>query len=121
MKANSVPSLFEFEEEYIEAIFGNRQNAMILFDSVREGAHHDAFAQASKDAKGKILFSRSGVTGGIQERLAEFIGVTAADMPTLRLINPAEDMKKFQYSGDLATVTAENIVAFYNDFAAGTL
>lgn len=97
LQANSVPSLFEFEEDYIEAIFGNRQSAMILFDSAREGSHHDAFAQASKDLKGQILFSRSGVTGGIQERLAEFIGVTAADMPTLRIINPGEEMRKFNY------------------------
>lgn len=43
LKANSVPTLFEFAEDYIESIFGNRQNAMILFDSGREGAHHEAF------------------------------------------------------------------------------
>lgn len=50
--ANSVPSLFEFAEDYIEPIFGNKQDALILFDSAREGSHHEAFAQASKDAKG---------------------------------------------------------------------
>lgn len=95
LKANSVPTLFEFAEEYIESIFGNRQNAMILFDTEREGAHHDAFKQASKDLKGQILFTTSGVKGGIQERLAEFIGVTEADLPSLRIVNPEAEMKKF--------------------------
>jgi len=121
LNANSVPTLFEFEEEYIEAIFGNKQNAVILFDTAREGSHHEAFAQASKDAQGKILFSTSGVKGGIQERLAEFIGVTEADLPTLRLINPEAEMRKFQYSGDIASLTSANVVDWVNDFMAGNL
>jgi protein disulfide-isomerase A1 len=121
LNSNSVPSLFEFEEEYIEAIFGNKQNALILFDTAREGSHHEAFAQASKDAKGKILFSTSGVAGGIQERLAEFIGVTEADCPTLRLINPAEEMRKFQYPGSMADLTSAQVVDFVNDFVSGNL
>jgi len=121
LKANSVPSLFEFEEEYIEAIFGNRQNAMILFDTAREGAHHDAFAQASKDAKGSILFSRSSVKGGIQERLAEFIGVTESDLPSLRIINPGEEMRKYNFGGDVASLTSQQVVDFVNDFRSGNL
>jgi protein disulfide-isomerase A1 len=121
LKVNSVPSLFEFEEDYIEAIFGNKQNAMILFDSTREGSHHEAFKQASKDAKGKILFSTSGVKDGIQQRLAEFIGVGEADLPTLRIINPGEQMRKFQFPGDVAALTSAQVVDFVNDFTDGKL
>jgi protein disulfide-isomerase A1 len=121
LKNNSVPTLFEFEEDYIEAIFGNKKAAMVLFDSAREGSHHEAFKQASKDNKGEILFSTSSVKGGIQERLAEFIGVSEADLPTLRIISPEADMKKFTYEGDVASMTADNVSSFLNDFKTGNL
>jgi len=34
------------------------------------------FEEAAKTHKGKVLFSYSGVSDGIQEKLAEFMGVT---------------------------------------------
>jgi hypothetical protein len=37
------------------------------------------FSEAAKTHKGKMLFSFSGVKEGIQERLAEFMGVTDDD------------------------------------------
>lgn len=94
---------------------------MVLFDSARDGSHHDAFKQASKDRKGDILFSLSGVRGGIQERLAEFIGVTEADLPTLRIISPEAEMKKFAYSGDTSAMTADDVNKFLDDYKSGAL
>lgn len=38
--------------------------------------------------QGDILFVTSGITDGIQSRLAEFIGVGSEDMPTVRIISP---------------------------------
>jgi len=49
--------------------------------------------------KGEILFVVSGVTDGIQQRLGEFIGVEESHLPTIRLLDPANNMKKFTFPG----------------------
>jgi len=40
---------------------------------------------------------KSGISDGIQQRLAEFIGVEESSLPTLRLLDPADNMKKFTW------------------------
>jgi hypothetical protein len=47
------------------------------------------------------------VSEGIQQRLAEFIGVDDKTIPTLRLLDPSENMKKFTYGGELSELTVE--------------
>lgn len=120
VKPLMVPTVFEFSEDEIEAIFGNQQNTAILF---RDPADKDAefmttFAEAAKTHKGKILFSYSGVTEGIQERLAEFMGVTKDDLPVLRIIMPA-DMKKFQYPSPVKEITVESVGTYIQDVIDG--
>ena len=66
------------------------------------------FEEAAVAHKGKILFSYSGVTDGIQERLAEFVGVTAKDLPTLRAMKP-DGMKKYASPTAPADLTVESI------------
>jgi protein disulfide-isomerase A1 len=78
------------------------------------------FKIAASAHKGKMLFSYSGVSGGIQERLAEFMGVTADQLPTLRAILPA-DMKKFQSPTAAADLTVENIGQFLDDVLSGAI
>ena len=63
----------------------------------------------------------SGVTDGIQSRLAEFVGVEGADMPTLRLISPEEQMLKYVWEGDAKALTGDDIKKFISDFKAGSL
>lgn len=120
VKPLMVPTVFEFSEDEIEAIFGNQQNTAILF---RDAADKDAafiatFAEAAKAHKGKMLFSYSGVSDGIQERLAEFMGVTKDDLPVLRIIMPA-DMKKFQSPHAAKDLTVDNIGGFIQDVIDG--
>ena len=78
------------------------------------------FKEAASAHKGKMLFSYSDVSGGIQERLAEFMGVTADQLPTLRAILPA-DMKKFQSPHAAADLTVENIGQFLDDVLSGAI
>ena len=120
VKPLMVPTLFEFSEDEIEAIFGNQQNTAILF---RDAADKDAefmktFEEAAKTHKGKVLFSYSGISEGIQERLAEFMGVTKDDLPVLRIIMPA-DMKKFQSSTKVSDLTVEAIGTWVQDVLDG--
>lgn len=95
MASQSTPTIFEFSEDYIEPIFQNRGNAIFLFSEDKEAAYQKVFADGAVTHKGKVLFSTSGVSSGIQERLGEFLGVTKEDMPTMRIVSPGDDLKKF--------------------------
>ncbi len=97
MTAHSVPTLIEFSEDYIEPIFGARQSAIFLFRSAADSSSDFAkvFEQAAQELKGQILFVVSGVTDGIQARLAEFVGVDSTTIPTVKILNPSDNMKKF--------------------------
>jgi len=116
MNGHITPTIFEFSDDYIEPIFANRNNAIILFSEDKEAAYQAVFAEGANALKGKILFSTSGVSSGIQERLAEFLGVVKEDMPTIRIVNPAEDLKKFRFDGNVNELTLEVLTKFVNDF-----
>lgn len=108
-KDSSVPTLITFSEDYIEPIFGDQKSAAILFTEEEGQAYQTAFADASKAMKGDILFVTSGVSEGIQSRLAEFIGVGKEDMPTLRIISPEEQMMKYVWEGDAKNLSVDNV------------
>ncbi len=116
--AQSVPILIEFSEDYIEPIFGQRKAAIFLFRGAKDqdSAFVQTFSQAANQLRGQILFVVSGVTEGIQQRLGEFIGVEEKDLPTLRLLDPADAMKKFNYPGSADSITVDSIKQFIEDF-----
>lgn len=118
MLANSVPTLIEFSEDYIEPIFGQRRPALFLFRSKSdsESSFSQVFKEASETLKGEILFVVSGVSDGIQQRLGEFIGVEEKNLPTLRLLDPADNMKKFTFEGNAQDITVEGLKQFISDF-----
>lgn len=121
MQANSTPRFITFSEDYIEPIFGHRRAAIILFTEETDSVPQQAFKEASENMQGEILFVQSGVSDGIQSRLAEFIGVTKADLPTVRIIDPANEMRKFKYDGDLSSITFDQVKTYVHDFKAGNL
>ena len=118
----TVPTVFSFEEDMIAPIFDKQQPVLFLFRGPgdADSAFQKTFEEAAFAHKGKILFSYSGVTDGIQERLAEFVGVTAADLPTLRGMIP-DGMKKFASSTAAADLTVENIGKFADDMLSGAI
>lgn len=67
VKPLMVPTVFEFSEDEIEAIFGNQQNTAVLFRAPedKDAGFMTTYAEAAKAHKGKILFSYSGVSEGI--------------------------------------------------------
>ena len=117
-----VPTLFKFTEEEIEAVFGQQQNTLILF---RESADDDAawvkvYEEASKAHKGKMLFSFSDKTNDIQGKLAEFMGVSDDDLPTLRCIIP-EKMSKYAFDGAPKEMTVETIGKWIDSIKDGSV
>ena len=63
----------------------------------------------------------SGSKYDIQAKLAEFVGVTEEDYPTIRFLSPSKDMKKFTFDGDVKTVTVEAIGAFVDGVKDGSI
>jgi hypothetical protein len=122
VKPLMVPTVFEFSEDEIEAIFGNQQNTAILFRDPADKAADfmTVFEDAAKANKGKVLFAYSGISEGIQERLAEFMGVTKDDLPVLRIIMPA-DMKKFECNIKPSELTVESVGSFVQDVLDGKI
>jgi len=123
VKPLMVPTVFEFTEDEIEAIFGQQQPTVVLFRKAstdKDAAFMDTFKEAANAHKGKMLFAYSDAEGGIQERLAEFMGVSKESLPTLRAILPA-DMKKFEAPTKAADLTVDNIGSFIDDVLSGKI
>lgn len=123
LSASSVPTLITFSEDYIEPIFGQRQPAIFLFRSSgdSDSAFARVFAEAAAQHKGEIIFVVSGVSEGIQQRLGEFIGVDEAALPTVRILDPSNNMKKFSYPGRAQTISVASVAEFIKDFKEGKL
>jgi len=123
VKPLMVPTVFEFTEEEIEAVFGQQQPTLILFrDNAadKDAAFMTVFSEAAKTHKGKMLFAYADVSGGIQERLAEFMGVTKENLPTLRAILP-EEMKKYACETKPADLTVDVIGKWADDVLSGAV
>lgn len=118
LKSSSVPVLIEFGEDYIEPIFGERKPAIFLFRSNDDNDKNfqKVFGEAATKYNGQIIFAYSDVSGGIQSRLSEFVGVTASMLPCVRILDPTKDMAKFAYEGDINSMTVDNIGSFIQDF-----
>lgn len=123
MVGSSVPTLIDFSEDYIEPIFGQRKSAIFLFrgPADTEASFTKVFSDAATQLKGEILFVVSGVTDGIQQRLGEFIGVDESALPTIRLLDPANNMKKFTFPGKLSELTVDALKQFVGEFKSGNL
>jgi len=121
MEQSAIPMLITFSEDYIEPIFGKGRSALILFSNDDSKAYNEVFKQAAEQLNGQILFVVSGTDNGIQQRLAEFVGVDGASAPTIRLLSPGEEMKKYVFPGDLDTVSVHAIKNFIDEFKSGNL
>ncbi len=82
----SRPALVEFSEEIVPQIFDEQNDAIILFtDSIDEDFVR-VFEDAAYKLRGEAIFVISGTTVGIQERLADFIGIDSSQAPTIRYL-----------------------------------
>jgi protein disulfide isomerase len=88
--------------------------------SDKDAAFMTTFEDAAKANKGKMLISYADVSEGIQQRLAEFMGISEEALPTLRAIIPA-GMKKFTSETKPADLTVDIITKFIDDVLAGNV
>ena len=76
-------------------------------------------ATVAKKYRGKVLTVTINVDEEEHARILEFFGMTAEEVPTIRLIKLEEDMAKFK--PDFTDLTVENIDAMLKDFVDGKL
>jgi len=120
--SHSNARLINFDEDSIEPIFGKKQNAVMLFSNDKDADYHRVFAEAADKLQGKILFVKSTTTDGIQQKLADYVGVDAKTAPTIRLVEFAnDDLQKFKFEGSLESLSVDALDQFISDFKEGKL
>mmetsp|Transcript_34930 Transcript_34930/g.31463 ORF Transcript_34930/g.31463 Transcript_34930/m.31463 type:complete len:484 (-) Transcript_34930:262-1713(-) len=120
VQENKFPLVMGFDQKEAQRIFGEGLSSLFLITSGNDAsaAAEEAFRSVAKDLKGKITLSIAKLGEGLGDRLAEFIGVTQEHTPALRIVLPNQDMKKFQFDGE---INGDNIKAFVDDWANGRL
>jgi protein disulfide-isomerase A1 len=117
---NSVPLVMKFDEKCAQVIFGKATPGLFFYrDPNSENAKSIEELAANIATKvDKIKVIVTGITEGLEQRLAEYIGVTAADLPTVRIHDTRSDLRKYNLDGE---INEENVLQFVNDWEAGKL
>ena len=120
IKSSSIPLVSPFNESTAEFIFGGSKTGIFLYRNAQTHTSvEEIFKSVAPQYKGEIFFVATGITEELEERLAEYIGVTEKDLPVIKIHQVGEnDVKKFTLN---AEHTAENIKKFIDDFKAGKL
>ena len=81
---------------------------------------YDSFSAAAKDFKGKVLFVF--VDNDVEDnaRISEFFGIDAKEIPTVRLIDLAND-EMTKYKPETTELTTDNVKAFVQDVLDGKM
>jgi len=121
VQANSAPLVMSFDEKCAQLIFGKSVAGLFLYrdKNSEKAAELEAVVKATAEKlKGKIQVVITDITDGLETRLAEYIGMTAADLPSVRIHDTRSDLKKYTMEGE---INEANILAFVDDWTNGKL
>jgi len=119
--SHSSPLIMKFDEKCAQLIFGKSTPGLFLYrdpNSENSKELEAIFTEVANQTKGKLKAVLTGITEGLETRLAEYIGVGAADLPSVRIHDTRVDLKKYNMSGP---ITVESILAFVADWENGRL
>lgn len=119
--AKSAPLVMKFDEKSAQIIFGKATPGIFLYrdPNTENSAELDKIMSAvATQTQGKIQVLTTGISVGLETRLSEYIGVTAADLPSVRIHDTRNDLKKFNMEGE---ITEANVLQFIKDWEAGNL
>jgi protein disulfide-isomerase A1 len=112
----TVPTIMKFDEKCAQHVFGKSNPGLFLYydkNSENAAALEAILKEVAEKVKGHIQVISTGIKEGLETRLAEYIGVTQADLPTVRIADTKTELKKYTMSGD---VTSENILKFVDEW-----
>jgi len=113
------PIVMPFDQPAAERIFSSENSTVFLFTDDSDNEAIDAFQKvAQKFGRGHLFFSKAPISSGLGVRLAEFMGVTAKDANTVRIIKFGEG-QPLKYKLD--NVTEESLEKFIKDFQVNKL
>jgi protein disulfide-isomerase A1 len=118
---NGTATVMKFDEKSAQHIFGKAVPAIFLYrdkNSENTEKFDAAFTAVAKKVKGRIQCVITDIKEGLETRLAEYIGVTAADLPSVRIADTRSDLLKYNMQGE---ITEENIMKFIDDWENGSL
>jgi len=113
VSGHMLPLIVPFSQETAQKIFGGsiKQHFILFTDKTNTAQHDDVLAKAqsvAEEQRGKYLFV---TVDKADERVLEFFGITAKDLPTGRVVQLMESgMKKFRLTGDVTTENIRNTV-----------
>lgn len=121
INSNSTPLVMKFDEKCAQVIFGKATPGLFFYrDANAENAamYQELAMKIAKELNGKLKVIVTGITEGLEQRLAEYIGLTEKDLPSVRIHDTRTELKKFNMGGE---ITIENIRAFVAAWEAGSL
>ena len=121
ISSNSTPKVMKFDEKCAQLIFGKATPGIFFYrdPNASDAAKWQEMATAlSERLGGKLKVIVTGITDGLEQRLAEYIGVKTEDLPSVRIHDTRTDLKKYTLSGE---VTTESIDKFVSDWESGKL
>ena len=123
IQANQLPVVIDFSAETAQKIFGGDIKVHILLFASKKGSDYEKlreeFKTAAKGYRGKILFVSIDSDDEENERVLEFFGLKASNVPAVRLITLKDEMSKFK--PDSSEITSEVLVGFVQAFFDGKL
>ncbi|CAF0798559.1 unnamed protein product [Rotaria sordida] len=121
--ANQLPIVIDFSAETAQQIFGGDIKVhTILFDSKKSDAYEknrQELQTTAKEFRGKTVFVFVDSDAADNERVLEYFGLKASDVPVVRLITLQDEMRK--YKPESSDVTSELLTKFVRDFHDGKL
>jgi protein disulfide-isomerase A1 len=121
VNASVTPVIMKFDEKCAQHIFGKAKPGLFLYmDKNASNAAEltKVFTDVAPEVRDRIQLVSTGITEGLETRLAEYIGITADMLPSVRIHDTRGDLKKFNMEGEINT---ENVLNFVNQWSAGTL
>jgi protein disulfide-isomerase A1 len=118
---NSSPLTMKFDEKCAQLVFGKNTPGLFLYrdkNSEKTAELDKILTTVANKVKGKLQVVITDIKEGLETRLAEYIGITAGDLPSVRIHDTRTDLKKFNLPGE---ITEENVLKFVEDWETGKL
>ncbi len=121
VQANSSPLIMSFDEKAAQLVFGKSVPGLFFYRdrNSEKAAEQEAILRAvAQKLRGSLQVIITDIKEGLETRLAEYIGITAADLPSVRIHDTRSDLKKYTMDGE---ITEESILAFVDSWTNGKL
>lgn len=121
INAHSTPLVMKFDDKCAQVIFGKNQPGLFLYrdkNSEKTAELDKLMSEIAPEVSGKLQVVVTDIKEGLESRLAEYIGVKAEELPTVRIHDTKVDLKKYNMAGE---ITKENILKFVKDWEDGKL